>query len=97
MKMQEPPPTHQKRTYTDWDKVVRTMKRKPGKWHLIGTFSVGIPNHLRKGIYKQFLDPDSKAPPERQMAQSWEVTARRTEDSVKNRRRVEVFMRYLGA
>lgn len=93
MKQETPPPTHQTRTYTDWTAVAAEMTAHPGDWYRIGEFSTGIPNHLRKGAYKQFLDPDDPTPADVQMRQKWEVTARKVDGF--ERSKVTVFMRRL--
>jgi hypothetical protein len=90
----DPPATSQRRTQTDWAAVAKEAKRKKGKWFNVGVFSVGIPNHLRRGIYKQFLDPTDPTPPKRQMSQHWDITSRKADEDGK--RRVEVFIRYVG-
>jgi hypothetical protein len=95
VKQESPPPTHLGTKYTDWTKIVRTLKSKPHSWHLVGEFSVGIPNHLRKGVYRQFLDPADPAPPEVQMKRDWEITSRRIPES--DPLRTSVYIRYVGA
>jgi hypothetical protein len=94
VKQADPPLTSQRRTQTDWAAVAREAKRKKGKWFSVGVFSVGIPNHLRKGVYRQFIDPADPTPPQRQMAQHWDITSRKVHDT--DKRRVEVFIRYVG-
>jgi hypothetical protein len=36
------------RTGTDWDKVAKFMRDRPNEWVLVGEFSPGIANHMKK-------------------------------------------------
>lgn len=95
MKQEDPPLTSQRRTQTDWAAVAAKAKQKKGKWFNVGVFSVGVPNHLRKGTYKQFIDKNDPMPAHRQMKQKWQITSRKAPDHY-GQRRVNVFICYLG-
>jgi hypothetical protein len=88
-----PPPTHTGREFTDWLEVVRIAKDQPHEWVKVGPYSPGIPNHLRKGVYRQFYDPESKVPAEVQIRQAWEITSRTVN---REPHQVMVYIKYLG-
>ena len=88
------PPASHKWGWTDWSEVARQAQEQPRTWiHIPREFSQGIPNHIRRGIYRQFINPDDPTPPKAQMKQRWEVTARTVS---KEPHRVEIWLRYIG-
>lgn len=93
MKKTEPPGVQPGRTFTDWDAVVATAKANPGEWFMIGPFSHGMPYHIRKGTFRQFIDDDDPTPPEVQMRQRWQITSRRVESGHTN---VNVYVKWNG-
>jgi hypothetical protein len=91
--VKETPPTPKRSKRVDWPAAVREMKASPGDWFNIGEFSPGIANHIRKGQYRAFLSEGSPEPPEVQVRQRWEVTARVVDSQTQ---RVALYIRYLG-
>ena len=90
----DPPPTHQRRSGTDWEGAVAHMRKHPGVWYEFGEWSPGMASHIRRGVYKQFLPADFEGDPRVYMRQHWEVASRGTERAP--RRIVDLFIRFLG-
>jgi hypothetical protein len=93
MEAQEPTGYRKGRQFTDWQAVAQTAREHPGEWFKIGPFSHGMPYHIRKGTFKQFLDPEDSAPPQVQMRQRWQVTSRKVGDE---KHLIDVFVKYVG-
>jgi hypothetical protein len=71
-----PPERPKKRKISSkWENIVDTLKnRHPGEWGLIGTFSRGVPTHIRKGRYRSFY-PEGEESPIDYMSAHWTVHA----------------------
>jgi len=93
MEAQEPTGYRKNRQFTDWHAVVKTARDSPGEWFKIGPFSHGMPYHIRKGTFKQFLDPEDAAPPAVQMGQRWQVTSRKNDAGDGT---VDVYVKWVG-
>lgn len=77
-----------------WKDIVSTLKENKGQWGLVGNFSPGVATHIRRGMYKAFLEGMS---PEESiahvyMSQHWKITTRKTDDGKRN----DIYIKWLG-
>lgn len=86
----EPPPLKKRGNSQHWMNVVNELKANPGKWGLVGNYSVGVSTHIKNGRYPSFYPPGTDDPAAYVQAH-WEVTTRSTGGS-----RVDVYVRWVG-
>lgn len=94
MEFVDTPPEHKRRILSEkWLAIVTELKTMPFQWGMVGTYSPGTATAIRRGKYAAFLiDMPDDHDPELWMQEHWEVTTR----SVEDKRRNDVYIRYLG-
>ena len=77
-----------------WRDIVATLKDKKGEWALVGNFSPGVATHIRRGMYKAFLDGwvGSEGDVAAYMSRHWDVTTRKTDNGNRN----DIYIKWLG-
>jgi hypothetical protein len=77
----EPPEVTRKRPPTlKWTAIAESLKENPGKYGLVGNFSLGVGSHIRKGKYASLVPLEIRDADERAdyMERHWNVTTRRS-------------------
>ena len=90
MEFVEPPPPKRRNNSSHWANAVTELQANPGKWGLVGNYSIGVSTHIKNGRYPAFYPPGTPDPAE-YVRTHWEVTTRSTEGS-----RVDVYVRWIG-
>ena len=77
-----------------WKEIVATLKENKGEWAMVGNFSPGVATHIRRGLYKAFLEGwvGSEGDVAAYMQRNWEVTTRKTETGSRN----DIYIRWIG-
>lgn len=102
MERKSPPPVHRGRQQSRyWHDVANELRNDPHTascsdspcphWGMVGNFSVGVANHIRKGHYPAFLPSSLDGDREAYMNVYWEVTTRKTDDG-----RNDIYVRALA-
>jgi len=82
------------RSTAKWEEIVTELKNNPNEFAKVGTFSPGVPVHMRNGMYKAFLPADFEGGDDARktyMQLHWEITTRRAE-----KHRLDVWVKWLG-
>jgi hypothetical protein len=77
-----------------WKEIVTTLKENKGEWAMVGNFSPGVATHIRRGLYKAFLEGwvGSEGDVTAYMQRHWEVTTRKTDTGSRN----DIYIRWIG-
>lgn len=74
------PPTKSKANRKHWANVSQALRDNPGKWGLVGNYSVGVANHIRNGRYVAFIPPGITSGKKEYVTDHWAVTVSGTDD-----------------
>lgn len=91
MQIVDPPESKRARTSEKWTDIVEALKNQhPGKYGLVGNYSVGVAAHIRNGDYPAFVQ-EGVSDKKTYVELHWDVTTRRTPDG-----RNDVYVKWIG-